>query len=155
MSAYAVYKTIHIVGVIVLVGNVTATAVWKVFADRSENPQVVAFAQRLVTLTDWMLTLPRILLIVVGGFGTAAKGGIPPFSTTWLRVSELLFVVSGAIWALILVPIQLRQSRSARIFEFSVSVPASYRRDARRWLWWGISATILLLIAVVMMIAKV
>ena len=53
---YPVLKFLHVLGVILLVGNVTVTAVWKVFADRTHNAVVVAFGQRLVTITDWFLT---------------------------------------------------------------------------------------------------
>lgn len=154
MHSLDTYKVIHLLGVILLIGNVTATSVWKVFADRTNNPQVVAFAQRLVTLTDWFLTLPGILLILIGGFGSASSAGMAPFRAPWLQISELLFVAAGVIWVAILIPLQMRQARAARIFEYGMSVPAGYRRDARLWLWWGILATFLLLVAVVVMVVK-
>ncbi|MBC7841620.1 MAG: DUF2269 domain-containing protein [Gemmatimonadaceae bacterium] len=154
MRSLDTYKVVHLLGVILLVGNVTATSVWKVFADRTNNPQVVAFAQRLVTVTDWFLTVPGIVLILIGGFGSAASAGIAPFKAPWLQISELLFVAAGLIWVAILIPLQMRQARAARIFEYGMSVPAGYRRDARLWLWWGILATLLLLIAVVVMVVK-
>jgi uncharacterized membrane protein len=42
---YALFKTLHIIGVVILVGNVTITAFWKVFADRTGNAQLIAHAQ--------------------------------------------------------------------------------------------------------------
>ena len=152
--SFVVYKTLHVIGVVILVGNVTATSIWKVFADRTGNVHVMAFAQRLVTITDWLLTVPGIVLIMVGGFGSTWAAGVSPFGSSWLRFSELLFVLAGVIWLAVLVPIQMRQARSARGFVVSGIVPGEYRRDARRWLWWGISATVMLLGAVVLMVAK-
>ena len=49
---YATFKFLHVLGAIILVGNVTVTAVGKVFADRTHDARVVAFGQRLVTITD-------------------------------------------------------------------------------------------------------
>jgi uncharacterized membrane protein len=152
--SYALYKWLHVLGVILLLGNVTVTAVWKVFADRSGDPRVIAFGQRLVTITDWFCTLTGIVLIMVGGFGATAVGGIAPFGAGWLRWSEGLFVLSGAIWLCILVPTQIRQARMAREFAHGGEIPEAYKRDARRWITWGVIATIPLVAATWVMVAK-
>ncbi len=61
----------HLFGVVLLVGNVIVTLVWKLGADRTGEPSVIAFGQRLVTLTDWWFTLGGVVLILIGGFGAA------------------------------------------------------------------------------------
>jgi uncharacterized membrane protein len=151
---YSVFKWMHILGVIILLGNVTVTAVWKVFADRTANPTVIAFAQRLVTITDWSLTLLGIALLMIGGFGALAITGMNPFATGWLRIGEALFVLSGGIWACILLPTQVRQARAARAFASDGIVTEPYRRDARRWILWGIIATVPLVVATWVMVVK-
>ena len=151
---YQTFKFVHLLGVVVLVGNVTVTAVWKVFADRSSDPRVIAFGQQLVTLTDWSLTLGGILLIAIGGFGSALVAGINPFGSSWLIWGQLLFVLSGLIWLFILIPAQVRQARQAREFADGGEVPESYKRDARLWIIWGIIATLPLLGAIWVMVLK-
>ena len=151
---YDICKFIHIAGVVLLVGNVSVTAVWKVFADRTGDARVVAFAQRLVTLTDWSFTVAGIVLIIAGGYGALAATRIGPFETGWLIWGQLLFAVSGVIWLGILVPLQLRQARSARQFAATGKVPAGYRADARRWIVWGVVATVPLIAAIVVMTLK-
>jgi uncharacterized membrane protein len=153
-TQYQVFKFLHVLGVVFLVGNVTVTAVWKVFADRTADPRVIAFGQRLVTLTDWSFTLGGIVLIIVGGFGAAGSVGMNPFGLPWLVWGEVLFVVSGAIWAFILIPVEIRQARQAREFANGGAIPESYRRDSRRWLVWGILATLPLLGATWLMVLK-
>ena len=152
--AYDILKMLHLLGVIVLIGNVTVSSFWKVFADRSGDSLIIAHAQKLVTTTDWFFTLSGILLLVGGGFGAAYVAGVPPFGPLWLVVPELLFLLSGLIWLLILVPIQIRQARQARSFAPGASIPAAYRQDNRRWLVWGVAATIPLVAAIYVMIAK-
>ena len=90
---YAIFKTIHIVGVVVLLGNVTITAYWKVLADRTNDTRLIAHAQHGVTVADWIFTLAGIVLVLVGGYGAAAIAGLSPVSTNWLIVGQLLFAV--------------------------------------------------------------
>ncbi len=152
--SYLFFKWLHVLGVILILGNVTVTAVWKVFADRSKDPRIVAFGQRLVTITDWSMTVTGIILIMVGGFGATWTGGMSPIGSKWLLWGEMLFGVSGAIWLFILVPAQVRQARMARAFANGGEIPAAYQRDAQRWIVWGIIATIPLVAAVWVMIYK-
>ncbi len=151
---YDVFKLLHVVGVVVLVGNVTVTAFWKVFADRTGEPRLIAHAQHMVTVTDWVFTLGGIVLIYGGGFGAALVAGLDPFEPGWLLWGQLLFAVSGVIWLGVLVPAQIRQARQARAFAAGGAIPEAYRRDGRRWLVWGIVATVPLVAAIWVMVAK-
>lgn len=151
---YELFKSLHVAGVILLVGNVTVSAVWKVFANRSGNPDVIAYAQRLITITDWSLTLLGIILIIVGGYGASLSIGQHPFGTNWLVTGQVLFAISGAIWVGVLIPLQVRQARYARGFAAAGRIPEQYWRDSRRWLFWGIVATLPLFAAVYVMVAK-
>ena len=151
---YDVFKMLHVLGVVVLVGNVTVTAFWKVFADRTGDPRLIAHAQHMVTVTDWVFTLGGIVLIYGGGFGAALVAGLDPFEPGWLLWGQLLFAVSGVIWLGVLVPAQVRQARQARAFAVGGAIPEAYRRDGRRWLVWGIVATVPLVAAIWVMVAK-
>ncbi|MGA2636630.1 DUF2269 family protein [Methylocella sp.] len=63
-------------GIVLFLGNIIGTGVWRAFADRTRNAEVIAFAQRLVTLTDWAFTLSGVVLILVGGYGMASAAGM-------------------------------------------------------------------------------
>jgi uncharacterized membrane protein len=152
--AYSILKFLHVLGVLLLVGNVTITAYWKVFADRTRDPSLVAHSQRAVIYADWFFTLPGIILILVGGYGMVLHAGLDPFGSAWLIWGQVLFLVSGLIWLSILVPAQIRQSRIARSFTAGSQVPESYWRDGRLWLMWGIAATVPLIAAIYVMIDK-
>ena len=152
---YDVLKFLHVLGVIILVGNVTITAFWKVFADISRIPSVIAHAQDGVIVADWIFTLSGIVLILVGGFGAAYVAGMPIFGLSWLVLGESLFAASGLVWIGILVPLQIRQARTARAFGESGEIPERYWRQAKAWLVWGVVATIPLVAAIYVMIAKV
>jgi uncharacterized membrane protein len=50
--------------------------------------------------------------------------------------------------------LQIRQARAAKGFAAGGDVPDSYRADSRRWLFWGLIATVPLVAATWLMVAK-
>jgi uncharacterized membrane protein len=152
--AYDILKFLHITGIVMLMGNITATAIWKFFADRTGDAKIIAFAQRLVTITDWSLTFWGIVLTIGGGYGAVWVAHIDPIGTPWLLWSQVLFVIAGLIWLGLLVPIQVRQARTAKGFAGGGSIPERYRRDSRNWIIWGLIATVPLIAATWLMVTK-
>ena len=151
---YDIALFVHITGVVMLMGNITVTAIWKFFADRDGRPQVLGFAQKLVTYTDWSMTVWGAALTIAGGYAMAVIGGYD-LTAGWLLWSQLLFGVAGAIWLGIIVPIQRRQARLARDFaDGTNTVCDRYRLESRRWLAWGLVSTVPLVGATWLMIAK-
>jgi uncharacterized membrane protein len=153
-TLYDLLKFAHITGVVMLMGNITVTAIWKFFADRDGRPQVLAFAQKLVTYTDWSMTVWGVVLTMVGGYGMAMLAGWDLVGARWLLWSQVCFVIAGMIWLLIIVPIQRTQARMARGFADGKAVPAAYRAQSRRWLAWGLVSTVPLVAAMWLMVAK-
>lgn len=152
---YVVFNTLHLVGVILLIGNVTVTFIWKLFADRTREPPIVAFAQRLVIWNDWAFTALGAGLIIVSGYGMAATTEMDLIAVDWLFWSQIWFYVAGLIWLLVLVPIQVLQARQARDFAESGKIPSAYWRLTFHWNLWGVLATVLLLAPLYLMVAKI
>jgi uncharacterized membrane protein len=140
--SYNAFKVVHLFGVVIFLGNIIVTAFWKVMADRTRDPRIVAHAQRLVTLTDWIFTAGGVLFIIIGGYGMAGIAGLDLVGTTWLIWGQALLVISGLIWAVILIPTQTAQARQARAFANAAAIPDGYWRHNQRWLIWGVIATI-------------
>jgi uncharacterized membrane protein len=151
MSAYDIAKFLHITGVAMLMGNITVTAIWKFFADADGRPQVLAFAQKLVTYTDWSMTVWGVILIMGGGYYMVIAAGFP-LHQPWLLWSQILFVLAGLIWLFLIVPIQIKQARLAK--SFGDDVGEAYRALSRRWLTWGLISTVPLVAATWLMVAK-
>jgi len=150
--SYEIAKFLHITGVVMLMGNITVTAIWKFFADRTQRPEVLAFAQKLVTYTDWSMTVWGVVLLMAGGYFMVVFANWP-LTQHWLLWSQALFVAAGLIWLLVLVPLQVRQAKLARQFSGD-DVGDEYRQLSRRWLIWGLISTVPLLVATWLMIAK-
>lgn len=151
--SFLAFKFIHVMGVVILVGNVTVTGAWKVFANLTRDPAIIAFAQRLVSVTDWIFTGGGIVLIVVGGYGMARTSGLD-LSAHWLFWGQVGFYASGVIWLLVLLPLQMLLAREARAFRMAAPVPESYWRLERIWAVWGGLSMLPLLFTLYVMVTK-
>ena len=152
MPYYEIAIFLHITGVAMLMGNITVTAIWKFFADRDGRPAVLSFAQKLVTYTDWSMTVWGVVLIMGSGYFMAVYARIPLLEG-WLLWSQILFVAAGLIWLFLLVPIQIKQAKLAKHFSAD-DVGDEYRSLSRRWIVWGLISTVPLIGATWLMIAK-
>jgi uncharacterized membrane protein len=151
---YIAFKFIHLLGVVLFLGNIIVTAVWKALADQTAEPRTIAYAQRLVTITDWIFTLGGIILVLIGGYGMVAFAGLDPLGPTWLLWGQVLFIASAVIWVLFLIPTQIAQARMARAFAQGGPIPDSYWRLGRRWAIWGTIANLLSLATLYLMVFK-
>lgn len=152
MLYYDIALFLHITGIAMLMGNITVTAIWKFFADRDGRPEVLGFAQKLVTYTDWSMTFWGVVLIMGSGYFMALYARIPLLEG-WLLWSQVMFVAAGLIWLFLLVPIQIKQAKLALAFTGS-DVGDTYRGLSRRWIIWGLISTVPLVGATWLMVAK-
>ena len=121
-------------------------------ADRHGDPLVIAFAQRQVTLTDWVFTLGGVVLLIIGGQGMADIAGYN--NAVWLSWGLGLFGASGLIWVLILIPLQIKLAKITKEFQRDADIPERYWRLSKQWYVWGIIATVLPLINLYVMVFK-
>jgi len=153
-NTYLLLKSLHILGVVIFLGNIIITGWWKTMADRTKLSMVVAYAQRQVTLTDIIFTAGGVLLIFITGIVNARRLNMDYWHIRWLAWGLWLFIISGIIWALILIPIQVKQARMARAFADGSDIPGMYWRLGRLWMVFGIIATILPMINLYWMVFK-
>jgi uncharacterized membrane protein len=151
--SHSTWVALHVVGVVVFLGNLIVTAVWKTLADRTREVRVIGYAQRLVTVTDFAFTATGAALITISGFVLADDwGGIT--GPGWLTAGFGAFALSGLIWLTVLIPTQVQQSRLVKGLAAGAAVPERYWRLALRWYVFGSIATLLPLANVFVMAIK-
>lgn len=151
--SHGTWIALHVLGVVIFLGNLIVTAVWKSLADQTRDQSVIAYAQRLVTITDCAFTASGAALITVSWLVLADDwGGIA--GPTWITVGFSLFAAAGIIWLAVLVPTQLQQARLARQFAAAEAIPHRYWQLARRWYVFGSIATLLPLATIFVMALK-
>lgn len=146
-------KFLHILGVVLFVGNIVVSAVWKVLADRTGDLAVIRYATRTVNLTDIFFTFGGIVILLGAGHAIAPEyGGVA--ANRWILWSYILLIASGLIWALVLLPVQIGQTRLLNKLGSQDSIPDRYWKLATLWAVAGTVASVLPVIAIYLMVAK-
>jgi uncharacterized membrane protein len=115
-SSFFILKALHVTGVVVFLGNIIVTAWWKMAADRTRDPAVIAYAQRQVTVTDFIFTAAGAALIVGAGDAMAYGYYSDSWAVPWIFWGRVLFFSVGAIWLFVLIPITgLASATGARV----------------------------------------
>jgi uncharacterized membrane protein len=152
---YLVFKLVHIVAVILFLGNIITGLFWKAHADRTRNPQLIAHTLVGIIHSDRWFTLPGIMAIIVGGVGAAVVGGLPLLHTGWILWSIVLFSISGLAFSFRVAPLQRSLVALARAHDGSGPFDwARYQALSRQWEAWGLFALLTPALAAVFMVLK-
>ena len=152
---YLGFKTLHLLAVVMFLGNITTGIFWKEHADRSRDPRIIAHAIAGVIAADRLFTVPGVLLIVLAGIGTAMVGHLPLLRTGWIFWSLVLFTLSGVAFMGWLVPVQRKMHKLMQAgAESGAPDWDAYHKLSRAWAFWGAVALLLPLAAMVLMVVK-
>src|SRR5687768_5142355 len=91
---YNVLKALHIVSVVLFLGNIITGLFWKAHADRSADLRARAQALEGIIRSDALFTMPGVFLIIGTGVWMAIEGNLPMLKTDWILWSIILFAVS-------------------------------------------------------------
>lgn len=121
-------------------------------ADRTKNPQIIAFAQRQVTVTDWIFTAGgSVILTIAGALNVHSSWS---YSMKWLQMGIGMFILSAIIWVVVLIPTQTKQAKMAAVFAETGVITNAYWKLCSRWNFWGALAVIIPAIAIYFMTFK-
>jgi uncharacterized membrane protein len=144
-------KTIHVLSACLFLGNVIVSGTWAAMAERTRNHQIIQFSNRLVLITDLLFTFSGAMGVIITGHLMAGRFGGAE-SHSWISWSYMLFGMSGLIWALVLLPIQLKQRVLLKKYDH---ITSEYLRLSKVWQISGAVATVLPLPIIYLMINKV
>ena len=152
---YLWMKLVHILAVVLFLGNIITGLFWHRHAERTRNPRLLAYTMDGIIRSDRLFTMPGVLVIIATGIFAAVQGGIPLLRTGWIAWTLLLFGISGVAFALRVAPLQreLRALADAGASSGSFSFDA-YHRLAARWEIWGAVATVTPLAGLALMVLK-
>ena len=150
--SYLFWKLLHVIAVILLVGNITTGILWKVHADRTRDPALIAHTCTGLMRSDRWFTQPGVALIIVAGIAAAIAGHLPILGTGWIFWSIVLFAISGLAFMLRVAPLQRRMHAIASAGT-AMDWPA-YEAATRAWNLWGMIALLTPAIAVALMVLK-
>jgi uncharacterized membrane protein len=147
-------KALHVLGVVLMLGNVIVTGFWNFKAVRTRDARVIAFAQREVIAADYGLTFGGGALLSVSGFLLAQAYGLNPWTTPWIVGGFGLLGLSTLLWLIVLVPCQSRMARLSHAARDDAPLPPAFYRAFWCWNVVGWFATLLLVAALALMVLK-
>ncbi|TDF94808.1 DUF2269 family protein [Paenibacillus piri] len=150
----SLWLTLHVLGVVLFLGNIITAAFWKVRADVQNDPAVIHSTVKNVMLADYVFTIPGLALIIVSGIAMAIRAGIPLSGMNWLLLSLILFAVTGIVWLAVLIPLQKSMIRYSADWMRSGVMPRAYRQASFYWAVFGIAASLLPVLILILMITK-
>lgn len=143
-------KIAHVLCACLFLGNVVVSGIWAALAERTRNHAIIQFSNRLVLITDLLFTLTGAIGVVFTGHLMAVRYG-GSSAHPWISWSYALFGLSGLIWLLVLVPIQLKQRK---LLQRTTQITREYLQWSRIWQVSGAVATALPLPIIYLMVTK-
>ena len=152
---YLALKAVHILAVVMFLGNIATGVFWKEHADRTRDPRIIAHALAGIIHSDRLFTIPGVVLITVAGIVAAVVGHVPLLRTGWVFWGIVLFTLSGVAFMAWVVPLQKRMLRLMESGAASGAPDwAAYLALSRRWALWGAVALLLPVAVLVLMVVK-
>ena len=155
---YLTLKALHVLAVVLFLGNVTTGIFWKAHGDRLSDANGGDLRHRVQALdgiikADRLFTVPSVLLIIASGVTLVLVGNLS-FFTPWILWSLVLFGGAGAIFGARVGPLQTKLLANARAGLAGEWNEAEYQALSNSWRFWGWIATGAPLVALILMVLK-
>ncbi|MFA5949474.1 MAG: DUF2269 domain-containing protein [Hyphomicrobium sp.] len=153
MQSYFIWKFLHLIGASVLLGTGAGIAFFMLLAHRTGRAATVAAVSRIVVIADYAFTATAAIAQPITGLLLASSAG-HALSESWIIVSVVLYLVTGAFW-LPVVGMQTRMRDLAAAAERDATpLPAEYHSLFNAWFACGFPAFASILAIVWLMITR-
>jgi uncharacterized membrane protein len=151
---YLTLKFLHIVSVIVFLGNIATGAFWGAHAHKSRDFRLIASTFDGIVRSDRLFTVPGVVGIVVSGIAAALVGQLPILGTGWILWGIVLFTIAGIVFGRRIAPLQRDIARLAHAAESDEAPWHAYEKLYKGWVFWGFVALIAPVAAMLIMVFK-
>jgi uncharacterized membrane protein len=151
---YFILKSLHILAVVLFLGNIVTGVFWKAHGDRAGTLAARAQALDGVIRSDRWFTLPGVMVIILTGVLLAMTLGLPLLSTRWIGWSLVLFGISGVVFSARVGPLQKKLLANVQAGMAGAWNESEYQSLSRAWQAWGWLATGAPVVALVLMVTK-
>lgn len=144
-----IWKFLHILGVVFMVGNVITTGLWAHWAYRQGDKNNLELAASSILKADIFLTFVGGGLILIPGFVMLHHMQVTIFQLSWLLQGTIALAVSTLVWLVFLLPDQFKMKKAAKNEDLD-----KFKKSYIRWSILGWAATIPLIYGIWVMVAK-
>ena len=151
---YLILKSLHVLAVVLFLGNIITGVFWKFHADRMADLRAREVAIAGIIRSDRWFTMPGVTVIIATGLWMAIGAHMPLLRTKWILWGIILFGISGVCFGARVAPLQKQLLANVRAGICGHWDPAEYQRLSRGWEIWGGVATLAPVIALFLMVLK-
>ncbi|HEX6396716.1 MAG TPA: DUF2269 family protein [Steroidobacteraceae bacterium] len=151
---YLVLKSLHVLSVVLFLGNIITGVFWKFHADRTGTLPARAQALEGIIRSDRWFTMPGVTAIIITGVWMALDAHLPLLGTKWILWSLVLFGISGASFGIFVGPLQKKLLANVRAGIAGNWNQSEYDKLSRAWELWGAVATLAPIAALFLMVTK-
>lgn len=153
MTLYYIFKYLHVLGAIIIIGAGTGIAFFMLMAHRSGDTAFIARTATTVVVADAIFTASAVVLQPITG-GALMMLTSTGFSEQWLATSLVLYAVAGLFWIpVVFMQMEMRDlARGAAAA--NAALPPRYFVLYRRWFLFGIPGFGSVMTILWLMIAK-
>lgn len=157
VTAYGLVLAVHLIAVVLAFGPTFAYPFMQGMAQR-EDPRSVPYAVRVINRLDKTFVLPGMIVVLAAGIYLVATGPWT-FAAPWVSAAFVIVAVLLVLELAVFLPseprlIELAQRDIAAAGEGDVSFSADYEAVAKRFAIFGGIASLLVVIAIVLMATK-
>jgi uncharacterized membrane protein len=149
-----VLKSLHVLAVVLFLGNIITGVFWKFHADHLGTLPARAQALDGLIHSDRWFTVPGVFAIIITGVWMALNAHYPLLGTKWILWSLILFGLSGASFSVFVAPLQKKLLANVRAGIAGSWNQPEYQRLSRAWELWGAIATLAPVAALFLMVTK-
>lgn len=146
-------KAVHLLAAMLFFGTGLGSVYYKVMADRSGDPRVIAWCQGRIVLADWLFTVPSAVVLPATGLWMALGRDIP-VTSGWVLWGLVSYAIAGLFW----LPAAFLQIRMRDLAVASARdgtpLPAAFHRANRIWLGLGFPSFLAAMTAIYVMVFK-
>ena len=152
---YNYLKLIHLLAVIMFLGNIITGLFWMHIAVKTKNLPIISHTMKGIIKSDQLFTIPGIVIITAGGIAAAVYGNLPLIRTGWILWGIILFSASGVAYGWKVGPLQRKIRDFSSQYDAVNFDWAKFKNLYTQWELWGLIALLTPLAAAVMMVLKI
>jgi uncharacterized membrane protein len=153
VTQYFLLKSLHVLSVVLFLGNIITGVFWKLHGDRGDLRARDVALEGIIRSDRWF-TMPGVTAIIITGVWMALDAHLPLLGTTWILWSLILFGISGASFIIFVAPLQKKLLANVQSGIAGTWNQAEYQKLSRAWELWGAVATLTPIVALFLMVTK-
>ena len=153
MTLYFIFKYLHVLGGIVILGTGAGIAFFMLMAHRSGDVAYIARTAATVVVADFLFTATAVAVQPLTGWELMTLTSTSA-SEPWLALALVLYALAGIFWIpVVFIQIEMRDLARAAA-ALGDTLPPRYFRLFRRWFLFGIPGFGSVMAILWLMIAK-